>query len=88
MDMTNPLLPRSMSAEGRGVHEKILEASDCMCLYEPKNFDFRPKLKSGAIDKGVMLSNVTDGFLGCALDLDAYELVEAMPHCGPPSLAA
>ncbi len=42
-------------------------------------------LKSGcnAIDKGVVLPNVNDGYIGSAPDLGAYEKGAALPHYGP-----
>jgi hypothetical protein len=36
-----------------------------------------------AVDRGVVLPNVTDGFAGQAPDLGALELGQAPPHCGP-----
>jgi cysteine-rich repeat protein len=44
-------------------------------------------LKAGgvAVDKGVALGNVNDGFGGAAPDLGAYELGGGVPHYGPRS---
>jgi hypothetical protein len=42
-------------------------------LYNAKDFDFRLKPSAAAIDRGVNLPNVTDGFTGQAPDLGALE---------------
>jgi len=42
-----------------------------------------------AIDAGVAIPNVTDGFVGKAPDLGAYEYGVPLPHYGPrPTVAA
>ena len=45
--------------------------------------DLRPKAASGAVDAGVPLDNINDGFKGKAPDLGAYELGQKLPHYGP-----
>jgi len=52
-------------------------------LYKAEDVDFRLKPNSAAIDRGVALPNVTDGFSGGAPDLGALELGQAPPHYGP-----
>jgi hypothetical protein len=52
-------------------------------LYKAEDFDFRLKPGSAAIDHGVILPNVTDGFAGQAPDLGALELGQTPPHYGP-----
>jgi hypothetical protein len=52
-------------------------------LYKAADVDFRLKPGSAAIDRGVILPNVTDGFSGQAPDLGALELGQAPPHYGP-----
>ena len=52
-------------------------------LYDAKDFDFRLKPGAAAIDRGVALPNVTDGFAGKAPDLGAIEFGKAAPHFGP-----
>lgn len=37
----------------------------------------------GAIDKGIILPNINDGFLGLAPDIGAYEFGRELPHYGP-----
>ena len=45
--------------------------------------DLRPAKYSAAVDAGVHLANVTDGFAGKAPDLGAYEFGRPLPHYGP-----
>jgi hypothetical protein len=45
--------------------------------------DLRLKSGSAAVDRGVVLLNITDGFSGTAPDLGAYELGAAVPVYGP-----
>jgi hypothetical protein len=52
-------------------------------LYQAEDFDFRLKPGSAAIDHGVILPNITDGFTGQAPDLGALEAGQAPPHYGP-----
>jgi hypothetical protein len=52
-------------------------------LYDFRNFDFRLKPGSSAIDRGVALPNITDGFTGKAPDLGALELGQPLPTYGP-----
>lgn len=52
-------------------------------LYKAEDFDFRLKPGSAAVDRGVVLPNITDGFAGQAPDLGALELGQIPPHYGP-----
>lgn len=52
-------------------------------LYKAEDLDFRLKPGSAAVDRGVILPNVTDGFTGQAPDLGALEAGQAPPHYGP-----
>ena len=52
-------------------------------LYKAEDYDFRLKPGSAAIDRGVVLPNVTDGFAGQAPDLGALESGQPAPHYGP-----
>jgi hypothetical protein len=67
------------------VFEKVTmpDKSDAQRLYDPKDFDFRLKPGSIAIDKGEVLPNVTDGMTGRAPDLGALEVGRPAPHYGP-----
>jgi hypothetical protein len=59
------------------------DVSKVQKLYNAKDFDFSLKPGSAAIDRGVNLPNVTDGFTGQAPDLGALELGQTPPHYGP-----
>jgi hypothetical protein len=52
-------------------------------LYKADDLDFGLKPGSAAVDRGVILPNVTDGFTGSAPDLGALESGVAKPHYGP-----
>jgi hypothetical protein len=52
-------------------------------LYKAEDLDFRLKPDSAAIDRGMVLPNITDGFVGQKPDLGALELGQAIPHYGP-----
>jgi hypothetical protein len=52
-------------------------------LYKAEDYDFRLKPGSAAVDRGVVLPNVTDGFAGKAPDLGALEVGQELPHYGP-----
>jgi hypothetical protein len=52
-------------------------------LYRADDFDFRLKPSSAAVDRGVPLATVTEGFAGKAPDLGALEVGQAVPHYGP-----
>ena len=52
-------------------------------LYKAQDFDFRLKPGSSAIDKGIAIPNVTDGFTGQAPDLGALEVGKPLPTWGP-----
>jgi hypothetical protein len=52
-------------------------------LYKASDVDFRLKAGSAAVDGGIALPTVTDGFSGGAPDLGAVEAGKSMPHYGP-----
>jgi hypothetical protein len=52
-------------------------------LYKAEDIDVRLKPGSAAVDRGVALPNVTDGFAGQAPDLGAVELGQPLPVYGP-----
>jgi hypothetical protein len=69
---------------------KRLDAKDVSIvqkLYEAKDFDFSLKKGSAAIDKGMVIPQVTDGYTGSAPDLGALEFGQPAPHYGPRPLA-
>jgi hypothetical protein len=50
----------------------------------PQNFgDYRLKPGSRAVDAGMVLPNINDGFAGQAPDLGAIESGQPLPHFGP-----
>ena len=59
------------------------DPADPTKIYSPADFDFQLKAGSTAVDAGVVLPNVTDGFTGKAPDLGAYEVGVPPPHYGP-----
>ena len=52
-------------------------------LYDSAEIDLRLRRGSNAIDAGVVLPNINDGYNGQAPDLGAYEFGEEMPQYGP-----
>jgi hypothetical protein len=59
------------------------DMSDPQRVYKTEDFDFKLKPGSAAVDAGVELPGITDGFTGRAPDLGAYELGRPLPHYGP-----
>src|SRR5262249_46902111 len=59
------------------------DPKDPQQIYKPADYDFALKPDSAAVDAGVSLPNITDGFTGKAPDLGAYELGKPQPHYGP-----
>ncbi len=59
------------------------DRTDPQRLYSPDHFDFTLKPGSPAVDAGIVLPNITDGYTGRAPDLGAYELNRPIPHYGP-----
>jgi hypothetical protein len=52
-------------------------------LYKAEDFDFRLRPGSAAVDRGIAVPNVTDGFTGRAPDLGALEVGRPVPVYGP-----
>jgi hypothetical protein len=59
------------------------DKTDPQRLYKPDGLDFRLKPGSPAIDAGVELPTITDGFSGKAPDIGAYESGKEIPRYGP-----
>ena len=59
------------------------DPNDPQRLLNPEDYDFTLARGSVAIDKGVVLPNITDGFTGRAPDLGAFEYGQPLPHYGP-----
>jgi hypothetical protein len=82
------------AATGQDRHSRLLDydalvrvmppdRKDLQRLYDPANFDFRPRPGGAAIDSGVILPSITDGFTGHAPDLGAYEAGRPVLDYGP-----
>ena len=52
-------------------------------VHDAATFDFRLQGQSSAVDSGVPLPGLNDGFHGAAPDLGAVEAGEIEPHYGP-----
>ena len=87
-------LPDYRAATGQEQHSVLVDydvfehvskpdPKDPQRVYTPDGFDFRPRAGSAAIDAGVVLPTITDGFTGKAPDLGAFELGGAPFHYGP-----
>jgi hypothetical protein len=61
---------------------RMPDASDPQRLYRTADYDFRLKPGSVAVDAGIELPSITDGFSGKAPDLGAYESDQPLPHYG------
>jgi hypothetical protein len=59
------------------------DKADPQHLSRPEDLDFRLRAGSAAVDAGIELPTITDGFTGKAPDLGAYELGQPLPHYGP-----
>ncbi len=59
------------------------DRTDPQRLYKPDGLDFRPRPGSAAVDAGVELPSITDGFAGSAPDIGAYESGRPVPQYGP-----
>lgn len=89
-------LAEYQAAMGQDRHSRIIPLSDFtkvrlpdrehyQNLYDPKDFDFALKAGSKAIDAGVVLPTINDGYVGKAPDLGALERGKPEPHFGPRS---
>ena len=65
------------------VHAPMPDFSDPTRVVAVDSVDLRLREGATAIDAGIALPNVTDGFKGSAPDLGAYEFGEPLPHYGP-----
>ena len=82
------------AATGQDRHSILFEPDDFQSFSMPDNgdmsymyptdgYDLRLKRGSAAIDKGIFVPNVSDGFTGSAPDIGAYEFGSAVPRYGP-----
>jgi len=61
----------------------LLPPKDHQALFGNTDQDFRLSPACAAVDAGVHLPGMNDGFQGKAPDLGAYELGQELPHYGP-----
>ena len=82
------------AATGHDVHSVLLDydifenvpaltTEDPGRLHDAKDLDFRLRAGSKAVDAGIILPNVNDGYHGRVPDLGAYERGAPVPHYGP-----
>ena len=60
--------------------------SDPTRLYRPEDYDFSLMANSAAVDAGMVLPGITDGYTGNAPDLGALEFGSPVPTYGPRPL--
>jgi hypothetical protein len=88
------MLKEYSDAIGQDKHSVILDYSifknvpmpnnaDPQRLYNPEEMDFSLKPKSAAVDAGMVLPTINDGYTGKAPDLGAFEIGLPMPYYGP-----
>jgi hypothetical protein len=58
------------------------DGADPTRLYKPQDYDLRLKARSRAVNAGIAIANVNDGFTGRAPDLGAYERDKPLPQYG------
>jgi len=91
---TFPTLKAYSRATGQDRHSRLVDYGIFVNAPKPdftdptrvvavESIDLRLKKGALAIDAGTPLPNVTDGFLGRAPDLGAYEYGAPLPHYGP-----
>lgn len=94
-----PTLAAYAKATGQDQHSRLVDYGDFVRVampdpadptrfYAPAEFDFSLRAGSRAIDAGVVLPNVNDGYTGRAPDLGAFERGVALPQYGPRPKAA
>jgi hypothetical protein len=91
-------LQEYQSATGQDTHSVLVDydiftnvpkldrdPSRVQLLYDFRDLDFRLRPGSAAVDKGLVIPNVTDGYTGAAPDLGALEVGQPLPVYGPRS---
>ncbi len=87
-------LKEYIAATGQDRHSVLVDYSDFVRVsapdpedprrfYRPDEFDFTLQPRSKAIDAGIVLPNINDGYAGKAPDLGAYERGRPLPVYGP-----
>lgn len=86
------------AATGQDRHSVLVDYDDFVAVsppdpadprrfYRPLEFDFTLRARSRAVDAGMVLPNVNDGFVGKAPDLGAFERGRPAPTHGPRELS-
>jgi hypothetical protein len=65
------------------VNAPMPDYSDPTHVVQPESVELQLKPRSKAVDAGLVLPNITDGYTGKAPDLGAYEVGQPLPHYGP-----
>ncbi len=89
-----PTLKAYAAATGQDKHSKVVDFdifvngpkpdfTDITHVVAIDSVDLRLKKGSAAVDAGVALPNITEGYTGRAPDLGAYEYGVPLPHYGP-----
>ena len=91
---TYKTLAEFTKATGQDAHSRVVDYSVFRSLKpaetetitkvdDPATIDFQIRPGSKAVDAGIPIPGVTDGFSGRAPDLGAYEIGAPLPHYGP-----
>ena len=79
-----PVYRNAVRVEASGLFaSKLTAPPDAKKQFAAKSNDLRLARRCAAIDAGVPLANINDGFAGKAPDLGAYEFGRPLPHYGP-----
>jgi hypothetical protein len=79
-----PVYKHAVRVQAEGLFASgVMPPADEKEQFDPKVNDLRLKGGSAAIDAGVPIPNINDGFTGKAPDLGACELGKPAPHYGP-----
>jgi hypothetical protein len=87
-------LPEYVAGTGQDKHSLLIDYNvftrahapnpdDIEKLYAPEDFDFTLVSGAAAIDAGMLLPTINDGYAGKAPDLGAYEFGQKLPSYGP-----
>jgi hypothetical protein len=96
---TFPTLAAYAKATGQDRHSRLVDYDIFVNAPQPDftdptrvvavdSVDLRLRKGAAAIDAGLALPNITDGYRGRAPDLGAYEYGVPLPHYGPRSVAS
>jgi hypothetical protein len=78
-----PVLKHALTVDADAVFSSGARPPEKIATLYPATVDLRLGHRSSAVDSGLALPGLNDGFVGRAPDLGAYELGEPLPHYGP-----